>query len=187
MHEFARLSASSAQGDAPHLTSHGKFGGNTRGRGRYQHGAKQMTSGQDGGNKGGGEMDMGGQRMEGEGDEHDDGELTRGRIDGHPGERRRHRRFRLGVAVNLHIGGRANPVVVEIVDIGVRGARFRAQPPPLRIEEEAAFGFVSTGPDVQHICVANGRVLRIGGDGDFVLSVERANVAFHNFLAALAS
>jgi hypothetical protein len=146
---------------------------------------------QEGGNKGGGNMGMGGQRMDGEGDEHDDGEsddeLALARVNGHPGERRRHRRFRLGVEVNLHIGGRTNPVVVEIVDIGARGARFRAQPPPLRIEEEAAFGFVSIGPDVQHICVANGRVLRIGGDGDFVLSVDRANVAFHDFLAALAS
>jgi len=103
------------------------------------------------------------------------------------GERRRHRRFRLGVPVNLHIGGRANPVVVEIVDIGARGARFRAETPPLRVEEEAAFGFVSNGQDMQHICVTNGRVLRVGGDGDFVLSVERANAAFHSFLESLAA
>jgi len=30
-------------------------------------------------------------------------------------------------------------------------------------------------------------VLRVGGDGDFVLSVERANAAFHSFLESLAA
>ena len=88
------------------------------------------------------------------------------------------------MSINLHIGGRPQPVTVEIVDIGARGARFRATPAPVQIEEEAAFGFVSRD---QHICVANGRVLRIGGNGDFVLSVERANAAFHSFLESLAA
>ena len=41
------------------------------------------------------------------------------------------------MSINLHIGGRPNPVTVEIVDIGARGARFRATPAPLEMAEEA--------------------------------------------------
>jgi hypothetical protein len=55
---------------------------------------------------------------------------------------------------------------------------------PLRLDQEAAFGFVIPG---QHVCVANGRVVRLGQDGEFVLSVDRANDAFHGFLVSLAA
>jgi PilZ domain len=115
-------------------------------------------------------------------------------------ERRRCRRFRLEIAVNVHLGGFRDPVMAAIIDIGAKGVRLRARaaplnPPvqqgngrgPLRMQQEGAFGFVSLQ---QHICVANGRILRIGqdanGDGEFVLSVERANAAFHRFLTGLS-
>jgi hypothetical protein len=131
-------------------------------------------------------------------------------------ERRRHRRFRLELSVNVHLGGRPEPVTVEIVDIAARGVRFRspagsqagppagsiigepraavAAPgaraaPEVRLSDEASFGFVSRE---QHICVAHGRVLRVAtaepiAPGEFVVSVERANAGFHSFLATLAA
>jgi len=124
-------------------------------------------------------------------------------------ERRRSPRFRLALPVNVHVAWRSVPVTVELVDIGREGARFKSltsepsegsEPPAMgsaggavvarrdptgamRLEQEAAFGFVIPG---QHVCVANGRVVRLGDAGEFVLSVERANDAFHGFLVSLA-
>jgi hypothetical protein len=99
-------------------------------------------------------------------------------------ERRRCPRFRLALPVDVHVAWRNEPVTVELVDIGQGGARFRAPAGPLRLDQEAAFGFVIPG---QHVCVANGRVVRLGADGEFVLSVDRANDAFHGFLVSLAA
>jgi hypothetical protein len=103
-------------------------------------------------------------------------------------ERRRTPRFRLALPVNVHVAWRNAPVTVELVDIGRDGARFRSPVGPLRLDQEAAFGFVIPG---QHVCVANGRVVRLGDrpgeEGEFVLSVDRANDAFHGFLVSLAA
>jgi hypothetical protein len=124
------------------------------------------------------------------------------------GERRHHQRFQLGLPVNVHIDGLHEPVTVQMIDIGARGVRFRSSAERARpvneiqidVDQGAAFGFVISD---QHICVANGRVLRVSGrDGpggggaaaggatgdewELVLSVERANAAFHSFLASLA-
>jgi len=167
----------------------------------------------------------------------DEGSGAEGRSEGdrergNHGERRRYRRFRLEQSVNVHLGGRPEPVTVEIVDIAARGVRFRSPAGAsvdsstgpvftdgrtgsggtpgvrilgVRILDEASFGFVSRD---QHICVAHGRILRVAGAGDaergvarqdsdvtpapagpgeFVVSVERANAAFHSFLATLAA
>lgn len=99
-------------------------------------------------------------------------------------ERRRTPRFRLALPVNVHVAWRNAPVTVQLIDIGRDGARFRSPTGPMRLEQEAAFGFVIPG---QHVCVANGRVVRLGDDGEFVLSVDRANDAFHGFLVSLAA
>ena len=99
-------------------------------------------------------------------------------------ERRRSPRFRLALPVNVHVAWRTVPVTVELIDIGREGARFRSPGGALRLDQEAAFGFVIPG---QHVCVANGRVVRLGEAGEFVLSVERANDAFHGFLVSLAA
>ncbi len=98
-------------------------------------------------------------------------------------ERRRSPRFRLALPVNVHVAWRSVPVTVELVDIGREGARFKSPSGAMRLDQEAAFGFVIPG---QHVCVANGRVVRLGDAGEFVLSVERANDAFHGFLVSLA-
>lgn len=99
-------------------------------------------------------------------------------------ERRRSPRFRLALPINVHVAWRTVPVTVELIDIGREGARFKAPSEALRLDQEAAFGFVIPG---QHVCVANGRVVRLGDAGEFVLSVERANDAFHGFLVSLAA
>ena len=103
-------------------------------------------------------------------------------------ERRRTPRFRLALPVNVHVAWRNAPVTVQLIDIGRDGARFRSLSGPMRLEQEAAFGFVIPG---QHVCVANGRVVRLGerpGQKDeFVLSVDRANDAFHGYLVSLAA
>ncbi len=124
-----------------------------------------------------------------------------------PNERRSSPRFRLALPVNVHVAWRSAPVTVELIDIGRDGARFKSPTCELGLEQEAAFGFVipgesqsqgpgqspSQGPSQspsqsqsQHVCVANGRVVRLGDDGEFVLSVDRANDAFHGFLVSLA-
>jgi hypothetical protein len=99
-------------------------------------------------------------------------------------ERRRTPRFRLALPVNVHVAWRNAPVTVQLIDIGRDGARFKSLTGPMRLEQEAAFGFVIPG---QHVCVANGRVVRVGEDGEFVLSVDRANDAFHGYLVSLAA
>jgi len=103
-------------------------------------------------------------------------------------ERRRSPRFRLALPVNVHVAWRSAPVTVELIDIGRDGARFKSPAGPLHLDQEAAFGFVIPG---QHVCVANGRVVRLGDrpgeEGEFVLSVDRANDAFHGFLVSLAA
>jgi hypothetical protein len=137
------------------------------------------------------------------------------------GERRRDLRFSLGLVVNVHLVGRPDPVIVEMIDIGAKGARFRSADPArrafvdpvgptsgatsaatsaatparqitLNLDQQAAFGFVVPG---QHVCVATGKVTRIAPaphqtphlpQTEFVLSIERANDAFHGFLVSLA-
>jgi hypothetical protein len=41
------------------------------------------------------------------------------------GERRRHLRFSVALPVNVHVSGRAEPVTVDMIDIGAKGVRFR--------------------------------------------------------------
>ena len=99
-------------------------------------------------------------------------------------------RFRLPGAAPAELEARTEP-----------GAEAGSEAPPaahagtrpdvrrINLDEQAAFGFVVPG---HRVCVATGRVMRIvGGAGrwgqdEFVLSIERANDAFHGFLGSLA-
>lgn len=105
------------------------------------------------------------------------------KTDRHRRERRRHSRFPLGLPVKVHLAGRTDPITVELMDIAEGGVRFRALSDEVRLDERAAFGFVL--PD-QPACMAKGRVVRIDGGGEFVLSLEHANDAFRGFLGSLA-
>jgi hypothetical protein len=105
-----------------------------------------------------------------------------------PDNRRRHLRFPLGLPVIIHLDGRDESMAVEIVDIAAKGARFRASAGPLPLHQRASFGFVTAD---QEACVANGRIVRVGGagerEGEFVVSVERANPAFVHFVTSLSA
>ena len=99
-------------------------------------------------------------------------------------DRRQHLRFPLGLPVTLHLEGRNDAVVVEIVDIALKGVRFRAADRAPPVEQRASFGFVTSD---RRTCVATGRVVRVAGGGEFVLMVERANLAFDRFVGSLAA
>jgi hypothetical protein len=105
-----------------------------------------------------------------------------------PPERRRHRRFSLGMPVRLHTAGAVRAATIELADVSLRGCRLGAFPALLEpdVNSRVAFGFVLPG---RRIALARGRVVRRideaqgGGVG---LTIERANVAFYQFLLTLA-
>ena len=99
-------------------------------------------------------------------------------------DRRRHLRFALGLPVSVHLEGREEPVTVEIVDIAMKGVRFRAADATVPVEQRASFGFVTSD---HRTCIATGRVLRVASGGEFVLAVERANLAFDRFVGSLGA
>jgi PilZ domain len=103
-------------------------------------------------------------------------------------ERRRHARFPLGLPVKVRLAGRADPLVVELMDLSATGARFQAQEDAdaeaVHVDERVAFGFVV--PD-QPNCQARGQVLRVDRTGQFVLLLDHANEAFLGFIRLLAA
>jgi hypothetical protein len=99
-------------------------------------------------------------------------------------DRRRHSRFPLGLPVRLHVSGRDEPLTVELVDIGKGGVRFRALEDGVSVDQRAAFAFVVAG---EPVCAASGRVLRVAGGGEFIVSLDEANPAFHAFLKFLSA
>lgn len=105
-------------------------------------------------------------------------------IDGTPDDRRQHLRFPLGLPVVIHLEGRDQSLTVEIVDIAMRGVRCRAAAEVLPMDQQVSFGFVTSG---HKTCVAVGRVVRVADGGEFVLSLERSNAAFDNFIGSLAA
>ena len=54
----------------------------------------------------------------------------------------------------------------------------------LALDERVCFGFVTPGP---LSCVANGYVMRVDEGDEFVLSIDRANPAFHTFVGSLGN
>lgn len=99
-------------------------------------------------------------------------------------DRRQHLRFPLGLPVRLHITGRAEPLTVELVDVGEGGVRFRALEDGVSLDQRAAFAFVIAG---EPVCAASGRVMRVAAGGEFILSLDEANAAFHDFLRFLSA
>jgi hypothetical protein len=110
-------------------------------------------------------------------------QLTGGQID-----RRRHRRFSVGVPVRLRMKGSAMSTMIELSDVSFHGCRMRslsnAGAPALNAR--VAFGFVLPNRD---IALAKGHVVRRIEDslgGGIGLVIDRANVAFYEFLITLA-
>ena len=99
-------------------------------------------------------------------------------------DRREHARFPLGLPVVIHVEARNESLTVEVVDIAPRGVRFRSAGRTLALDERVSFGFVTPGP---LSCVANGYVMRVDGGDEFVLSIDRANPAFHTFVGSLGN
>jgi hypothetical protein len=103
-------------------------------------------------------------------------------------ERRRHRRFTVGVPVRLRTQGTAASSLIELSDVSFRGCRLRTLPnaSPPAIDARVALGFVLPG---RGIALAKGRVVwrtpenQSGGVG---LVIERANVIFYEFLMTVA-
>ena len=103
-------------------------------------------------------------------------------------DRRRHRRFTLGMPVRLHAQGAMRPATIELSDVSFRGCRLGGFPALLapEVDTRIAFGFVLPG---RRIALARGRVVRQIDDaagGGVGLAIERANVTFYEFLLTLA-
>jgi hypothetical protein len=103
-------------------------------------------------------------------------------------ERRRHRRFTVGVPVRLRKEGSPASTMIELSDVSFHGCRLRslseeAAPP---IDARVAFGFVLPG---RNIVLAKGRVVRQIDEsqgGGIGLVIDRANLTFYEFLMTLA-
>jgi hypothetical protein len=96
--------------------------------------------------------------------------------------RRRHKRFPLGLPVELHVAGRAQPVIVEVVDVSAGGVRLRALESAVKVAEQATLRFLLPGGKP---CVAVGQVARVEKEREIILILKRANPAFKSFLASL--
>jgi len=96
--------------------------------------------------------------------------------------RRRHKRFPLGLPVELHVAGREQPVIVEVVDVSAGGVRLRALESAVRVAEQATLKFLLPG---NRHCVAVGQVARVEKEREIILILKRANPAFKAFLASL--
>ena len=109
-------------------------------------------------------------------------------VEGVRNDRRRHRRFTVGVPVRMRAAGAPTATMIELSDVSFRGCRIRglwnASAPPLN--SRVAFGFVL--PD-RNIALAKGRIVRQIADsqgGGVGMVIEKANVAFYEFLMTLA-
>ncbi len=103
-------------------------------------------------------------------------------------DRRRHRRFSVGVPVRLRMKGSAMSTMVELSDVSFHGCRMRtlSHAGGLGLNARVAFGFVLPN---RNIALAKGHVVRRIEDahGSGVgLVIDRANVAFYEFLITLA-
>jgi len=101
--------------------------------------------------------------------------------EGQTPERRRHKRTPVGLPVRVHFAGHELPLTAEMSDLSPGGCYFRGVSAPL--DSKLAFGFVLPG---RRVCVAGGRVLRVDGGG-FAVEINRANVAFCDFLAGISA
>jgi len=98
--------------------------------------------------------------------------------------RRKHARVPVGLPVEVHISGSAAPMVVELMDIAPGGIRFRSLTEQVALDQRATFKFHAADHGE---CAAEGKVLRIQGEGVFIVALERANRVFREFVLSLAA
>ena len=98
-------------------------------------------------------------------------------------DRRRHKRFALGLPVGVHLADRPDPITVELLDISVSGGRFRCVGEKVRVDDKATVAFVSGD---QQRCSAEGHIVRADASGEFALRIATRNDAFAAFVKQLA-
>jgi hypothetical protein len=100
-----------------------------------------------------------------------------------PVERRRTRRFRVGVPVRLQIDGVPFASTVELWDVSLGGCYVRgdATTPAVLGDQAVAIGF---RVPARGVALARGRVVR-EGDAGFAVSFDHANDAFAAFVLDL--
>jgi hypothetical protein len=98
--------------------------------------------------------------------------------------RRRHARVPVGLPVQVHLDGRADAIIVELIDLAAGGARFRALSDEARVEQRAAFTMVVAGAGV---CAAAGRVSRTQPGGEFIVVLDEVSPAFCAFVSSLVA
>jgi hypothetical protein len=88
--------------------------------------------------------------------------------------------------VDVHIAGRAKPIAVELIDIARHGVRFRSLSDAGQEEivgQRATFAIFA--PEYGK-CSAEGRVARVQAGGEFIVTLDRANRSFKEFVDGLA-
>lgn len=98
--------------------------------------------------------------------------------------RRKHARVPVGLPVEVHISGLAQPLIVELMDIAPGGIRFRAMTDQVTLDQRATFKFTAANHGE---CAAEGKVLRVQPGGVFIVALERANRVFRDFVLSLAA
>ncbi|HEY7374338.1 MAG TPA: PilZ domain-containing protein [Polyangia bacterium] len=98
--------------------------------------------------------------------------------------RRKHARVPVGLPVEVHISGLAQPLIVELMDIAPGGIRFRALTDQVTLDQRATFKFTAANHGE---CAAEGKVLRVQPGGVFIVALERANRVFRDFVLSLAA
>lgn len=99
-------------------------------------------------------------------------------------DRRRRRRYPLGLSVRLQIDGAASATTAELRDVSATGCFLRLpDEAPLNAERRVAIGIVLPGHQVG---LCRGRVVRrTPGEGVGIL-IDQANPAFDQFVGELA-
>ena len=97
--------------------------------------------------------------------------------------RRRHPRIPVGLPVEVHLSGREAPLTVELTDIAAGGVRFRAPSNDVKLDQRAKFMFIAEG---RGACAAEGRIIRVDKNGEFIVVLDKTSPDFRAFVAALA-
>ncbi len=97
--------------------------------------------------------------------------------------RRLHTRIPMGLPVEAHLSGREAALTVELADLAVGSARFRAARGEVKFDQRASFVFFAAGG---HACAAEGPITRIEANGEFIVVLDKTNADFVAFVRALA-